>query len=178
MNIMPQKLKFAFASCQHYESGYFTAYDHMAKENLDIVLHLGDYIYEYAGMDNRVRKHHGPEITTLEHYRNRYAQYRMDQSLQNMHALCPWVVVWDDHEFDNNCAYISEKNRMCRRPSSCCGEQTLIRPTMRTCRCGARVCLPQGPDMTLYRTIDFGRLARFKCWILVSIERINQMAIN
>ena len=161
MNIMPEKLKFAFASCQHYESGYFTAYDHMAKENLDLVLHLGDYIYEYAGMDNRVRKHHGPEITTLEHYRNRYAQYRMDQSLQNMHALCPWVVVWDDHEFDNNCAgaiseesHVSPAEFLLRRANSYQAYYENM-PLRRT-------CLPQGPDMTLYRTIDFGRLARFE----------------
>jgi alkaline phosphatase D len=161
MNIMPEQLKFAFASCQHYESGYFTAYDHMAKENLDLVLHLGDYIYEYAGMDNRVRKHHGPEITTLEHYRNRYAQYRMDQSLQNMHALCPWVVVWDDHEFDNNCAgaiseesHVSPAEFLLRRANSYQAYYENM-PLRRT-------CLPQGPDMTLYRTIDFGRLARFE----------------
>jgi alkaline phosphatase D len=161
MDVMPEKLKFAFASCQHYESGYFTAYDHMAKENLDLVLHLGDYIYEYAGMDNRVRKHHGPEITTLEHYRNRYAQYRMDPSLQTMHALCPWVVVWDDHEFDNNCAgaiseesHVSPAEFLLRRANSYQAYYENM-PLRRT-------CLPQGPDMTLYRTIDFGRLARFE----------------
>lgn len=158
---MPEKMRFAFASCQHYESGYFTAYDHMAKEELDLVLHLGDYIYEYAGMDNRVRKHHGPEITTLEHYRNRYAQYRMDESLQNMHALCPWLVVWDDHEFDNNCAgaiseesHVSPADFLLRRANSYQAyyENMPLR----------RSCLPNGPDMTLYRTIDFGRLARFE----------------
>jgi alkaline phosphatase D len=161
VNIMPDQLRFAFASCQHYESGYFTAYDHMAKEDLDLVLHLGDYIYEYAGMDNRVRKHHGPEITTLEHYRNRYAQYRMDPSLQTMHALCPWVVVWDDHEFDNNCAgaiseesHVSPAEFLLRRANSYQAyyENMPLR----------RACLPQGSDMTLYRTIDFGRLARFE----------------
>lgn len=100
---MPERLKLCFASCQHFETGLFTAYEHMAAENPDLVLHLGDYIYEYEGKDNRVRKHSGPEITTIEHYRNRYAQYRLDPQLQTMHALCPWLVVWDDHEFDNNC---------------------------------------------------------------------------
>lgn len=159
--VMPERLRFAFASCQHYESGYFTAYDHMAKEGLDLVLHLGDYIYEYGGIDNRVRRHQGSEIITLEQYRNRYAQYRLDQSLQTMHALCPWVVVWDDHEFDNNCAadiseesHVSPAEFLLRRANSYQAYYENM-PLRRT-------CLPQGPDMTLYRTIDFGRLARFE----------------
>lgn len=156
---LPDRLKLCFASCQHYETGLFTAYEHMATEHPDLVLHLGDYIYEYEGRDNRVRKHTGPEITTLEHYRNRYAQYRLDAALQTMHALCPWLVVWDDHEFDNNCAgAISEE-------SGVSTEQFLLR------RANAyqayyenmplrKPAIPRGADMLLYRTIDFGRLAR------------------
>ncbi len=101
---MPEQLRFAFASCQNYEQGLFTAYEHMAADELDLVVHLGDYIYEMAGQDKRVRKHAGPEITTLDDYRNRYAQYRSDPHLQAAHARFPWLVVWDDHEFDNNCA--------------------------------------------------------------------------
>ncbi len=158
---LPQKLRFAFASCQHYEQGLFTAYEHMAREDLDLVVHLGDYIYEYAGKDNLVRKHTGPEITSLEHYRNRYAQYRLDAHLQNTHALCPWLVVWDDHEFDNNCAGdISEELQV--QP-----EEYLLR------RANAyqayyehmplrRQSLPFGPDMQIYRTVKFGRLAAFE----------------
>ncbi len=158
---MPDRLRFAFASCQHFESGYFTAYKHMAGEELDLVLHLGDYIYEYEGMNNRVRKHHGKEITTLDDYRNRYAQYRMDPDLQTMHAVCPWAVVWDDHEFDNNCAgaiseesHVSPAEFLIRRANSYQAYYENM-PLRRT-------CLPQGSDMTLYRTIDFGRLARFE----------------
>jgi alkaline phosphatase D len=160
-DVMPERLRFAFASCQHFESGYFTAYEHMAKEDLDLVLHLGDYIYEYGGMDNRVRKHHGPEITTLEHYRSRYAQYRLDPLLQAMHAVCPWAVVWDDHEFDNNCAgdiseesHVSKTDYLLRRANAYQAyyESMPLR----------RACIPKGPDLTLYRTLDFGRLARFE----------------
>ena len=105
-----QKLKFAMTSCQHYESGLYTAYEQMAADNVDLVFHLGDYIYEYAGKDGRVRKHIGKEIETLAEYRQRYAQYRLDKHLQMMHAKCPWLVTWDDHEFDNNWAdEVSEK---------------------------------------------------------------------
>ncbi len=158
---LPAQLRFAFASCQHYETGLFTAYKHMAEEQLDMVLHLGDYIYEYAGINGRVRKHSGPEITSLDHYRNRYAQYRTDEDLQTMHSLCPWLVVWDDHEFDNNFAgAISEEDGvdpaefMLRRANAWQAwyEHMPVR----------RSCLPRGADLTLYRTVDFGRLARIE----------------
>ena len=100
----PEQLRLAFASCQHYEQGLFTAYEHMAKDDLDIVIHLGDYIYEYTGVDGRVRKHVGSETRTLDDYRIRYAQYKTDPHLQRMHAHCPWIVTPDDHEVDNDYA--------------------------------------------------------------------------
>lgn len=96
------RLRFAVASCQHYEQGYYTAYDHMAREDIDLVAHLGDYIYEYGQMAGRVRLHDGPEVQTLAQYRNRYAHYKSDPLLQRAHARCPWIVTWDDHEVDNN----------------------------------------------------------------------------
>ncbi|MBI3463930.1 MAG: alkaline phosphatase D family protein, partial [Planctomycetes bacterium] len=101
----PQRVRFAFASCQHYETGLYTAYEHMLREDLDLVLHLGDYIYEGAPKNNQVRKHSGAgELDSLDDYRNRHAQYKTDGALQAMHAALPWLVTWDDHEFDNNCA--------------------------------------------------------------------------
>jgi alkaline phosphatase D len=107
----PRELRLAFASCQNYEQGHYTAYEHMAREELDLVAHLGDYIYEYAGSGNRVRRHHGFETLSLDDYRRRYAQYKMDPALQAAHALCPWVVTWDDHEVDNNYAGLAGENR-------------------------------------------------------------------
>jgi alkaline phosphatase D len=97
-------LTFAVASCQHYEQGLFTAYQHMAREELDLVTHLGDYIYETAGASNTVRKHAGLEAMTLDGYRQRYAQYKTDALLRAAHARCPWILTWDDHEVDNNYA--------------------------------------------------------------------------
>jgi alkaline phosphatase D len=102
-------LDFAFASCQHWEQGLFTAYQHMADEDLDLVFHLGDYIYEYAGQD-RVRTHHGFEVVTVDDYRSRYGQYKSDPALQAAHARCPWLVTWDDHEVDNNYADLVGEN--------------------------------------------------------------------
>jgi len=103
-------LDFAFVSCQHYEQGLFTAFEHLAREELGLVAHLGDYIYETAARENVVRTHHALEVMTVDDYRARYAQYKADPALQAAHAACPWVVTWDDHEVDNNYAGLSGEN--------------------------------------------------------------------
>lgn len=157
---LPEKLRFAFASCQHFETGLFTAYEHMAKEDLDLVVHLGDYIYEKEGLDGRVRKHTGPEINTLESYRNRHAQYKSDPALQAMHAIVPWLVTWDDHELDNNYASdISEEKDVksadfLRRRAAAYQAYYEHMPLRRS-------AMPKGPDMLLYRNVSYGRLADF-----------------
>jgi alkaline phosphatase D len=158
---IPDELRFAFASCQHYEAGLFTAYEHMAREELDLVLHLGDYIYEYEGKDGKVRKHLGKEIESLDDYRIRHAQYKADALLQKMHARCPWIVTWDDHEFDNNCANCTSEE------AGIDAADFLIRRAaayqayyeMMPLRASS---LPKGPDMQLYRQLSFGRLAEFQ----------------
>ena len=101
---MVQKLRVAYASCQRWEHGYFSAYDHMCQENLDMVLFLGDYIYEYAGADNPVRLPKGGWVNSLDDYRERYALHKSEKGLQAMHAQCPWLVTWDDHEVSNDYA--------------------------------------------------------------------------
>jgi alkaline phosphatase D len=116
---LDQAARIAVANCQHYETGYYAAYADIAAWTPDCVVHLGDYIYEggvtpigarsrdYAGAvvdGTTVRSHDGPEIVTLWDYRNRYALYRSDLSLQAAHATAPWVVAMDDHEVDNNWA--------------------------------------------------------------------------
>lgn len=98
-------VSFAFASCQMYEQGYFTAHKYMAQEDLDTVIFLGDYIYEHSWGDNDVRKHEiTGDVRTLEQYRNRYALYKTDENLQLCHASFPWIVTWDDHEVSNDYA--------------------------------------------------------------------------
>lgn len=99
------KLRFAIGSCQHYEHGWFVAARHLAGENLDLMVFLGDYIYEGSWGDDPVRRHHrAAEATTLDDYRLRYAQYRNDADLRALHAAVPWVYCWDDHEVDNDYA--------------------------------------------------------------------------
>jgi alkaline phosphatase D len=158
---LPESMRFAFTSCQSFEQGLYTGYQHMAQDELDLVVHLGDYIYEYAGKPESIRTHVGGETQTLDDYRNRHAQYRTDPFLQEMHARAPWLVVWDDHELDNNYANdISEE-------SSVSSEMLLDRRAnayqayyeMMPLR---RKSLPSGPNMQLYRTIEFGRLASFQ----------------
>ncbi|MDZ4783690.1 MAG: alkaline phosphatase D family protein [Planctomycetia bacterium] len=160
LDASPANVKFAFASCQHYENGLYTAYEHMLAEHPDLVIHLGDYIYEGPGRENQVRKHVGPEITSVEHYRNRHAQYKTDAALQAMHAAAPWIVTWDDHEVDNNYANsiseiegVTPEELLERRAH---GYQAYYEhmPLRKS-------SLPQGPNMQLYRRVPYGRLAEF-----------------
>jgi len=156
---VPDRLRFAFASCQHYEQGLFTAYDHLAREDLDLVFHLGDYIYEGAGVENRVRRHTSGELFTLNDYRARYALYQLDPALQAAHAMAPWMVTWDDHEVVNNYAgdipgKPAPREEFLKRRAAAYQayyEAMPLRPNM----------VPRGPDMVLYRRLAFGRLASF-----------------
>jgi alkaline phosphatase D len=93
-----ERLRLATASCAQYEQGYFSAYRHMAAEELDLVVHLGDYIYELSWGRSHVRKHTGGIPTALWEFRDRHALYRSDRDLQAAHAACPWMMIWDDHE--------------------------------------------------------------------------------
>ena len=157
----PEKLKFAFASCQHYEAGLYTAYGHMAKDDLDLVFHLGDYIYEGGGTAKGVRKHAGPKLRTLGEYRVRHAQYRSDPLLHGMHARCPWVVTWDDHELENNCAgEISQDVKV--DPADFLEQRANAYQAYYEMMPLRKRSVPRGPDMRLYRTVGFGRLAEFQ----------------
>jgi alkaline phosphatase D len=157
----PGEVRLGFASCQHYESGLFTAYEHMAQDELDVVFHLGDYIYEGGAEAGRVRRHAGDrELNSLDDYRIRHAQYKTDPLLQAAHGRSPWMVAWDDHELDNNCA------------GEFCQDADVDPVAFLNRRAGAyqayyemmplrRTSLPKGPSMQLYRKASFGRLAEF-----------------
>jgi len=98
------RLDFAIASCQRWDTGHYAAWRHAAAEQLDLVMFLGDYIYEYASSKQSLRQNQGGLVRTLADYRQRYAQYKSDPDLQAAHAACPWLLVWDDHEVDNDYA--------------------------------------------------------------------------
>ena len=102
-------LRIGVASCQHYEQGYYHAYRHMLDTGVDLIVHLGDYIYE-ANTADPVRCHDRGECRTLAEYRLRYAWYRSDQLLREAHAACPWLLTHDDHEVDNDYAGMQPAN--------------------------------------------------------------------
>ena len=97
-------LRFAIASCQRFDVGHYAAWRHVAGAGLDLVMFLGDYIYEYATRKDPVRRMEGGEVFTLDQYRARYATHKSDPSLQAAHAAAPWLLVWDDHEVSNDYA--------------------------------------------------------------------------
>ncbi|WP_237325539.1 alkaline phosphatase D family protein [Streptomyces sp. CBMAI 2042] len=161
-------LTLAAVSCQAYHDGYFTAHRHLAAEDVDVVFHLGDYLYEYAVTatggarnytDRRLPAHYNRETVTLEDYRLRYALYKSDPDLRAAHAAHPFVVTWDDHETENNYAGEIPENDvppeefLLRRASAyrAYWENQPLRTSQR----------PTGPDMRLYRRLTFGRLAQF-----------------
>jgi alkaline phosphatase D len=162
-----ERLRFAFASCQKWDDGYFSAYRRMAEEDLDFVVHLGDYIYEYGiGATVEIRdnvavpEQFRPETTDLARYRIQYALYKSDPDLQAAHARFPWIVTPDDHEVENDYAdEISEEPSQPPAvfvPRRAAAYQAFYEhlPLRRT-------SLPRGPDMLLYRRLRFGDLAEF-----------------
>jgi len=114
LSASPAALRFGVAGCQNWEDGYFTAFRHLAAEDLAFVYHYGDYIYEYRGNPVRpgrggdlivaVRLHEGQALYDLADYRRRYGQYKSDPDLQRAHAAHAWFNTFDDHEIDDNWA--------------------------------------------------------------------------
>lgn len=100
----PDRLRLALASCQHYEQGRFIAHREIAASDIDLVLFVGDYIYDSSNPAFLLRPHEGPPPRTLDEYRARHATYKLDADLQAAHAAHPWLVCWDDHEVRNDYA--------------------------------------------------------------------------
>lgn len=154
-------MAFGVVGCQHWETGFYAAYANMAEDDLDFVVHTGDYIYEgetrqeelAEGFSNDVvRGHVGEEPVDLAGYRRRHAQYKTDPHLQECHARFPWFVTWDDHEVVNNYTGAgAPPEELARRAAAyqVYWENMPLRASAR----------PTGPDMTLYRGVPFGTLA-------------------
>jgi len=155
----PDRLRFGFVSCSNYEHGYFSAYRHLTEERPQVVLFLGDYIYETIEEYRPIVRRHsdGIEAATLPTYRNRYAQYRLDQDLQRLHAQVPALVTWDDHEVQNDYAdqwseYFDEPAQFLLRRAAAYQafyEHMPVRPVLSR---------PNGPLMRVYDRFAFGDL--------------------
>lgn len=144
-------------SCARYEQGLYTAYRRLAEDRPDLVVALGDYIYEYAGdeIGAPVRRVAGGEARTLADYRRRYAQYHADPDLQAAHAIAPWLVVYDDHEIaDNWAAEVPGRPDPAFMPRRAAALRAFYEnlPLPESCR-------PDGPAIQLYRRVSWGALA-------------------
>ena len=154
-----ERMRFGFVSCSNYEHGYFSAYRHLTEENPEFVLFLGDYIYDTIEQNKPIVRRHsdGVEATTLPTYRNRYAQYRLDQDLQRLHARAPAIVTWDDHEVQNDYAdqwsqwFVEPARFLLQRAAAYQAfyEHMPVRPILSH---------PDGPVMRVYDRFTFGDL--------------------
>jgi alkaline phosphatase D len=163
------RLRLAYASCQKWEDGYFTAWRHMREENLDLVLFLGDYIYEYPALTGRVRVPTGGWVLTLDDYRQRYALYKGEADLQAMHAACPWLLTWDDHEVQNDYAGLQAGYSSAADPSA--ASQFLARraaayqawyehmPVRASALTQGLAGLATGAELRIYNRLSYGQLA-------------------
>ena len=156
----PEAFRFAFVSCQNYTHGYYPAYADLAlQDDIELVVHLGDYIYEGAGLSaDRVRDHvPQAELLSLSDYRTRHAQYRTDPDLRAAHAAFPWLMTWDDHEFKDNYANLDLEpdqplEDVAARRAAAYLAYWEHAPLSRSRK-------PVGKDMNLYRRAHWGDLA-------------------
>ncbi|HEX6686724.1 MAG TPA: alkaline phosphatase D family protein [Candidatus Limnocylindrales bacterium] len=161
----PAQLRFGFASCQSYEAGHYTGYKHMADEDLDLVLHLGDYVYEKSFVvDPRLHnglplpEHLRRECFTLTQYREQYALYKSDEHLQAAHAMCPWIFTFDDHEVVNDWradVHTGQTPEAFRQRKAAAFQAMYENMPLRLAQ------LPSGPDVRIHRRINYGNLADF-----------------
>jgi alkaline phosphatase D len=156
----PQRLRFAFASCQDFQAGRYTAYPHLIAEDVAFVAFLGDYIYENRPNPSAHRIHQGTdEPYSLADYRNRHAQYRTDPDLAAAHAAVPWIVTLDDHEIDNNWADEIPQDPDLQSPEAFRARRIAALQAYYEHMPLRRESVPDGLDMRLYRRLEFGRLA-------------------
>lgn len=153
----PERVRLAIANCQYFEGGFYAAYRHMIDDDIDLVVHLGDYIYELPSLGGARRSLPARTPANLGDFRLRYASYKVDPDLQAAHAALPFTLTWDDHEVADN--YMGDV-----LPSGTPADE------VRALRSAAyqawwenlpvRVPPPDGPELTVYHDVTFGNLAR------------------
>lgn len=152
------RLRFGFSSCQHYEQGFFNAYDDAVAQDLDLFVHMGDYIYE-GSWGPQVRRQAVVEAMDLGDYRTLHAQYKLDPALQAAHAAMPWLMIWDDHEVVNDYADLADENYLpvdvmrARRAAAYQAYYEHMPVRLRS--------RPRGPDMHFHDFAVWGNLATF-----------------
>lgn len=163
----PERLRLAAVSCQAYHDGYYTAHRHLAEDDVDVVVHVGDYLYEYA-VDSAggARGYTGTvlpdvfnrETQTLADYRLRYALYKGDADLQAVHAAHPFILTWDDHEVENN--YADDVDEKGGPPDAFLVRRAAAYRAYWENQPLRQAQSPSGPDALLYRRLHWGTLAQ------------------
>ncbi|MDT8346218.1 MAG: alkaline phosphatase D family protein [Flavobacteriaceae bacterium] len=156
------ELSIAAVSCSNFQSGFFNVYKSIANSNADVVVHLGDYIYEYAtgefgtipGFTESAGRAHSPnaEILNLEQYRQRYRQYRQDEDLKELHRKKPFVTVWDDHEVANDAYTDGAENHQSSEGDFQLRKQDALQAY------SEYLPLTSTDNSLIYRTLNFGNL--------------------
>ena len=164
------RLRFGVCSCANYALGYFHGYRHMAERaDLDAIIHVGDYYYEYGSDLDNVEQVRAPEpaheTVTLDDYRTRLSQCRRDPDLQELHRQTPFIVVWDDHETANNSWMGGAENHTppdpgCEQPCDPEGEGDWSDRVAAARRAFFEwIPIRDNPGQKLYRTLPYGDLA-------------------
>lgn len=177
VNAAVARLRLGVVSCSNWQSGYFAAYRYLAERgDLDAVVHLGDYLYEYAPgefpVGSTVRPHApAKEMITLAEYRTRHGQYKSDPDLQRLHAACPWIVTWDDHEAANDAWSGGAENH---QPGE--GDWAVRRAA--ATRAYFEWMPVRGDGSRLYRRLRFGQLAELSMLDLRSYrsQQVNSLS--
>jgi alkaline phosphatase D len=159
------EVRFAFATCQDWPSGYYTAYRDMLLNDLDLVLHLGDYTYEYAIGPNTGRGIPPPEgfereTVDLATYRLRHALYKLDTDLQAVHAKFPFAVIWDDHEVQNDYSGLAPEWGS-PSPEFTARRAAAYQAYYEHMPIRASVARKPAPGLRIYRRLNYGRLVEF-----------------
>ncbi|WP_295878859.1 alkaline phosphatase D family protein [uncultured Thiohalocapsa sp.] len=154
---LADRLRIGVGSCQHYAYGWYTAYRHAAADQLDLFLHLGDYIYEASRGTGVVRSQGVQEPVPLEDYRRHYALYKSDPDLRAAHASCPWLLVWDDHEVDND--YAGSRSQDDDTPAWFLARRAAAYRAYYEHMPLPRGMVPFGPHMRIHTRLGLGRLA-------------------
>jgi alkaline phosphatase D len=167
----PSRLRLGVLSCQDFQNGYWPAYRGLVAEDLDVVLHLGDYIYESDPQSRFPDRNHTvpqtpglDQLRTLEDYRSRHAQYKGDPALRAAHAAFAWVVTWDDHEVENNYAdvidEIDDTGARRQTPEEFAAQRAAAYQAYYEHMPIRAMLRPGSPNLRIFRRFDFGRLAR------------------
>lgn len=175
------EVKMAVVSCSNFPAGLFNVYGAIASSDADVVVHLGDYIYEYAPgqygtnpFTNSLGREHKParEIVSLSDYRERYRQYRGDKNLQLLHQKKPFICVWDDHEFANDTYKSGAENH---QPAE---GDFQMRKMAAFQAYSEYIPLKTGKDLRIYRSFNFGNILSLYMMDTRVIARDKQMSYS